>query len=108
MPTRASVRHSGSVLPTPSAMLSPISRQGIKPNLLIQQRIDSAAVSIRLSGYHVAMNKRLMRGFGVTYRSAQGVVGTIEAERPCELVPTVGRLLHDGTSGDRCIHPRGQ
>ena len=80
IPTCASVRHSGRVLPTPSAMLSPISRQGIKPSLLVQRRIDSAAASIRFSGCHAEMNKRLTRALGIAHRTAKRIVGTIEPD----------------------------
>ena len=108
IPTRASVRHSGSVLPTPSAMLSPISRQGIKPRLLLSDASIAQPCRFRFTAYHVEMNNRLMRAFGVAHRMAKRFVGTIEPDLLCQIAPRIGGQLQRGSTGNRLIHPRRQ
>jgi hypothetical protein len=89
-------------------MLSPISRQGIKTAAPFERRIDSAAKSIRFTGYHVEMKNRLMRTFGVAHRMAKRIVGTIEPDSLSQIAPRIGCQLHGGSTGNRLIHPRRQ
>ena len=46
-----------------------------------------------------------MPRFGVAYRMAKRIIGSIESKTLRQLVPCVGGLLHHGPAGDRCIHP---
>jgi hypothetical protein len=46
-----------------------------------------------------------MRGFGISYRMAKRVVGTIETGALRQSEPRIGCLLHHGATGNRGIHP---
>jgi hypothetical protein len=46
-----------------------------------------------------------MHGFGISYRMAKRIVGTIEAGALRQPEPRIGCLLHHGATGNRGIHP---